>query len=188
MEGCDFPAVFGAVQEIQTGKGWARSPQRTLWHRGASIWCEHQPPLLPQQGGGPIFPFLPSIWLCVSFCWFSCAAACKFLYLNWTRYCAAWDCCQSRLAAARMNCQSWLWSNSMLLPSSLMSLLGLRHHDSINKDLTLDYLSSQALLQDAALVKTAFATSNWQMFMACWDRENILVGLFYFIDKMLSQP
>ena len=31
------------------------------------------------------------------------------------------------------------------------------------------------LLQDAALVKTSFATSNMQMFMACWDRENILV-------------
>lgn len=38
-------------------------------------------------------------------------------------------------------------------------------------------------LQDAALVKTAFATSNMQMFMACWDRENILV----FFHLLLSQ-
>lgn len=29
--------------------------------------------------------------------------------------------------------------------------------------------------QDAALVKTPFAISNWQMYMACWDRELILV-------------
>lgn len=32
-----------------------------------------------------------------------------------------------------------------------------------------------ANLQDAALVKQKFALRPWQMFMACWDRELLLV-------------